>query len=47
MVYITILEDFLLPHLEKLQKPKNVHFKGEGSLFLGKKVTAQILKLLK
>lgn len=37
----------ILPHLNKLQKPKNVHFKAEGSLFLGNKVTAQILKLLK
>ena len=37
----------ILPKLKNLQKPKNVHFKGEGSLFLGKKVTIQILKQLK
>lgn len=37
----------VLPELEKLQRPKNVHFTDEGSEFLGAKVAAEIRKALR
>lgn len=37
----------VLPELEKLQRPKNAHFTGEGSGFLGAKVAAEIRKALR
>lgn len=40
------LYSFILPDLEKLQLPKNVHFKKEGSEVLGKKVADTIQSFL-
>jgi hypothetical protein len=41
-VVINDLNAYITPELGKLQKPKDVHFSGEGSTFLAKKVAAEI-----
>lgn len=45
-VAINDLYNHILPHLKKLQRPKNVHFSAEGSLFLARKVAKEILAKL-
>ena len=41
-VLINDLYNHILPHLKKLQRPVNVHFTPEGSLFLARKVAKDI-----
>ncbi|MGJ8654829.1 MAG: SGNH/GDSL hydrolase family protein [Akkermansiaceae bacterium] len=41
-IQVNDLYAYTLPHLAKWQLPKNVHFKGEGSMELAKKVAAVI-----
>jgi acyl-CoA thioesterase-1 len=45
-VAVNDLYAFALPQLEKIQLPKNVHFKPEGSDALASQVAASILKAL-
>lgn len=45
-IHINDLHGFVLPRLNKLQLPNNVHFKEEGSRELGKVVAEKILKVL-
>lgn len=45
-VAIDDLYTFALPQLEKIQKPKNVHFTDEGSEILAKEVAGHILTAL-
>ncbi|MGY8768383.1 MAG: SGNH/GDSL hydrolase family protein [Pirellulales bacterium] len=45
-VAINNLHDFVLPQLEKLQRPMNVHFSAEGSAALAKEVAKHIQKAL-
>jgi len=45
-IHINDLFNFILPHLEKYQKPQNVHFYPEGSKFLAEKVAQEILEQL-
>jgi len=40
------LYGFALPRLEKIQRPKNVHFTPEGSKALAEQVASHILKAL-
>lgn len=45
-VKVNDLYNHILPHLKKLQRPVNVHFSPEGSLFLARKVAKDILEKL-
>jgi len=45
-VEIDDLGGYILPHLDKYQRPQNVHFTDEGSGFLAQKVAAEIEKAL-
>ncbi len=45
-VAVNDLYGYVLPELEKHQRPRNVHFTDDGSAFLGKKVAAEIRKAL-
>lgn len=42
-IQINDLFNFVLPHLEKYQRSKNVHFNLEGSRFLAEKVVKEII----
>ena len=41
------LHGHVLPHLERYQQPRNVHFTKEGSAFLGEKAAGMIAEALK
>jgi len=45
-VLVNDLYNHILPHLKKLQRPVNVHFTPEGSLYLARKVAKDILEKL-
>ncbi len=45
-VEVNDLYNHILPHLNKLQRPVNVHFSPEGSLHLARKVAKEILEKL-
>lgn len=45
-VLINDLYSFALPQLDKIQKPRDVHFHGKGSAVLAKEVARQIMKAL-
>lgn len=45
-VQVNDLYNHILPHLKQLQKPVNVHFSSEGSLYLARKVAKEILAKL-
>ncbi|HUW62420.1 MAG TPA: SGNH/GDSL hydrolase family protein [Candidatus Bathyarchaeia archaeon] len=45
-VEINDLYACVLPHLEKYQRPRNVHFTDEGSAFLAQRVAAEIERAL-
>lgn len=45
-VHINDLNAYISPQLDKMQKPKDVHYTDEGSAFLAKKVAAEIEAVL-
>jgi acyl-CoA thioesterase-1 len=45
-IAINDLYSYVLPRMEKLQRPKNVHFMENGSKALGEKVAQSILEYL-
>jgi acyl-CoA thioesterase-1 len=45
-VCINDLNAYITPQLDKMQKPKDVHYTDEGSAFLAKKVAAEIEAVL-
>lgn len=40
------LYEYVLPHLQELQRPSNVHFTSKGSQVLGKQVSERIMQYL-